>query len=175
MKDGFFVAPDDGLERRSDLQAGDPYYASSVDNNNPADTSTRGSPELGKFYERAEVGTTINAQLWRNVNYLSHDWKEEEILSSWKYITTRRGEDPNSARLENACWRTWTKYKNNLKTMSPETLNWLKDSDEDYPEEKEHIRYHTAEAIVNIILPRAGNPSGPGEAERQPAIKRAFL
>ncbi|WKT53659.1 hypothetical protein QSH57_004243 [Fusarium oxysporum f. sp. vasinfectum] len=74
--------------------------------------------------------------------------------------------------------------------MRPETLNWLKDSDASwlygpvqpgaskvyyYLEEKEHIRYHTAEAIVNIILPQAGNPSGPGEAERQPAIKRAFL
>ncbi|KAH7472018.1 hypothetical protein FOMA001_g13327 [Fusarium oxysporum f. sp. matthiolae] len=129
QKDGFFVAPDDGLERRPDLKAGDSYYASSVDNDNPAGTSTRGSPELGKFHERAEVDTAINAQPWRNIDYLSHDWKEEEILSSWKYITTRRGEDPNSARLENACWRTWTKYKNNLKTMSPETLNWLKDSD----------------------------------------------
>ncbi|RKL04143.1 hypothetical protein BFJ70_g17218 [Fusarium oxysporum] len=50
-------------------------------------------------------------------------------MLSWKYVTSRRGEDPNSARLENACWRTWTKYKNNLKTVSPETLNWLKDSD----------------------------------------------
>ncbi|KAF4434526.1 hypothetical protein F53441_13687 [Fusarium austroafricanum] len=129
QKDGFFVAPDDGLERRPDLKAGDSYYASSVDNDNPADTSTRGSPELGKFHERAEVDTAINAQPWRNVDYLSHDWKEEEILSSWKYITTRPGEDPNSARLENACWRIWTKYKNNLKTVSPKTLNWLKDSD----------------------------------------------
>ncbi|KAK7583616.1 hypothetical protein V3481_012900 [Fusarium oxysporum f. sp. vasinfectum] len=46
---------------------------------------------------------------------------------------------------------------------------------EDYPEEKEHITYHTAEAIVNIILTPAGSPSGPGEAERQPATKRAFL
>ncbi|KAK2122256.1 hypothetical protein NOF04DRAFT_1374339 [Fusarium oxysporum II5] len=129
QKDGVFVAPDDSLERRPDLKADDSYYASCVDNDNPADTSTRRSPELGKSHKRAEVDTTINAQTWRNVDYLSHDWKEEEILSSWKYITTRRGEDPNRARLKNACWRTWTKYKNNLKTMPPETLNWLKDSD----------------------------------------------
>ncbi|KAK2468765.1 hypothetical protein H9L39_19692 [Fusarium oxysporum f. sp. albedinis] len=129
QKDGVFVAPDDSLERRPDLKAGDSYYASSADNDNPADTSTRRSPELGKSHERAEVDTAINAQTWRNIDYLSHDWKEEEILSSWKYITTRRGEDPNRARLKNACWRSWTKYKNNLKTMPPETLNWLKDSD----------------------------------------------
>ncbi|KAH7205324.1 hypothetical protein BKA60DRAFT_498064 [Fusarium oxysporum] len=129
QKDGFFLAPDDGLERRTDLKAGDSYYASSVDNDNPAGTSTWGSPELGKFHERGEVDTAIGAQPWRNIDYLSHNWKEEEILSSWKYITTHRGEDPNSARLENACWRTWTKYKNNLKTVSPKALNWLKDSD----------------------------------------------
>ncbi|KAH7186934.1 hypothetical protein BKA60DRAFT_588024 [Fusarium oxysporum] len=117
QKDGFFVAPDDGLERRPDLKAGDSYYASS------------GSPELGKFHERAEVSTAIDAQPWRNIGYLSHSWKEEEIMLSWKYVTSRRGEDPNSARLENACWRTWTKYKNNLKTVSPETLNWQKNSE----------------------------------------------
>ncbi|KAJ4017472.1 protein phosphatase regulator [Fusarium oxysporum] len=129
QKDGVFVAPDDSLERRLDLKAGDWYYASSVDNDNPADRSTRRSPELGKSHERAEVDTVINAKPWRNVDYLSHDWKEEEILSSWKYITTRRDEDPNSTRLKNAYWRIWTKYKNNLKTMPPEALNWLKDSD----------------------------------------------
>ncbi|EXM13449.1 hypothetical protein V3481_012899 [Fusarium oxysporum f. sp. vasinfectum] len=55
------VAPDDSLERRPDLKVGDSYYASSVDNDNPADTSTRRSPELGKFHERAEVDTAINA------------------------------------------------------------------------------------------------------------------
>ncbi|WKT43848.1 Nitrogen regulatory protein areA, GATA-like domain [Fusarium oxysporum f. sp. vasinfectum] len=176
QKDGVFVAPDDSLERRLDLKAGDSYYASSVDNDNPADRSTRRSPELGKSHERAEVDTVINAKPWRNVDYLSHDWKEEEILSSWKYITTRRDEDPNSTRFKNAYWRIWTKYKNNLKTMPPEALNWLKDSDASwlygpvqqgaskiyyYPEEKEHIRYHTAEAIVNIILTPACSPSGP--------------
>jgi hypothetical protein len=124
LKDGFFVAQDGGLERRPDLKAGDSCSASPVDKDNPADTSTRGSPELGEFQERAEDDTAINAQPWRNVDYLSHDWKEEDIWSSWKYITTRRGEHLNNSRLENACWRTWTKCKNNLKTVSPETINW---------------------------------------------------
>jgi hypothetical protein len=124
LKHSFFVAQDDGLERRLDLKAGDSYNATSVDNDNPADTSTGGSPELGEFHERAEDDTAIKAQPWRNVDYLSHDWKEADIWSSWKYITSRREEHPNNARLENASWRTWTKYKNNLKTVSPETLNW---------------------------------------------------
>jgi hypothetical protein len=37
----------------------------------------------------------------------------------------RRGELPNSIRLENAVWRAWVKAKNNLKTISPETLDWF--------------------------------------------------
>ena len=65
----------------------------------------------------------------RHVDYLSHDWKEEDIWSSWSYVVHRRKEINNSTRLENASWRTWTKSKNALKTISPESLNWLKDCD----------------------------------------------
>jgi hypothetical protein len=124
LKDRILASRADGLERLPDLKAGDSYNASPVANDNLADTSTGGSPELGEFHERAKDDTAVNAQLWRNADYLSHDWKEEDIWSSWKYITSRRGEHPNSIRLENACWRTWTKYKNKLKTVSPKTLNW---------------------------------------------------
>lgn len=74
--------------------------------------------------------TAVGAQPTRHVDYLSHDWKEEDIWSSWKHIISNRdGFGGNSARLENASWRTWIKAKNNLKTVSPETLNWLKDCD----------------------------------------------
>lgn len=124
LKGNFFVALDDSLEPGPNLMAGDSYSVSPVDYDDPADTSTPGTPELREFHERAEDDSAINAQPWRNVDYLSHDWKEEDIWSSWKYITSCRGESPKSARLENASWRTWTKYKNNLKTVSPETLNW---------------------------------------------------
>ncbi|KAI5789134.1 hypothetical protein EDC01DRAFT_616914 [Geopyxis carbonaria] len=65
----------------------------------------------------------------RHVDYLSHDWKEEDIWASWRYMVTKRKVYSNSARLENASWRTWTKKKYNLKTVSPEKLNWLKDCD----------------------------------------------
>lgn len=65
----------------------------------------------------------------RHVDYLSHQWQEEDIWSSWRYIVHRRKDINNSTRLENASWRTWTKAKDNLKTVSPESLNWLKDCD----------------------------------------------
>ncbi|KAL8709261.1 MAG: hypothetical protein Q9220_006004 [cf. Caloplaca sp. 1 TL-2023] len=65
----------------------------------------------------------------RHVDYLSHNWKEEDIWSSWKHITARRKAYTNSNRLENASWRTWAKSKYQLKTVSPETLNWMKDHD----------------------------------------------
>lgn len=65
----------------------------------------------------------------RHVDYLSHNWKEEDIWSSWRHIVTKRKSYSNSTRLENASWRTWAKSRNRLKTVSPETLNWMKDHD----------------------------------------------
>ncbi|GAA5835678.1 hypothetical protein JCM11251_002995 [Rhodosporidiobolus azoricus] len=63
------------------------------------------------------------------VDYLSHDWAEDDVWTSWKAMTRHKAEIANGVRLENASWRTWAKQRGNLKTVSPETLNWLKDSD----------------------------------------------
>ncbi|KAL5326343.1 hypothetical protein ACEPPN_004027 [Leptodophora sp. 'Broadleaf-Isolate-01'] len=72
--------------------------------------------------EHAEDDTAVRIQPLRNVDYLSHNWREEDIWSSRKHIIRNRKAYNNSARLENASWRTWTKSK----TVSPESLNWLK-------------------------------------------------
>ncbi|KAL9601387.1 MAG: hypothetical protein Q9219_002563 [cf. Caloplaca sp. 3 TL-2023] len=71
----------------------------------------------------------LNDEPTRHVDYLSHNWKEEDIWSSWKHVVARRQSYSNSTRLENASWRTWAKSKYRLKTVSPETLNWMKDHD----------------------------------------------
>ncbi|OAX39612.1 hypothetical protein K503DRAFT_799510 [Rhizopogon vinicolor AM-OR11-026] len=63
------------------------------------------------------------------VDYLSHEWREEDVWRSWRNMTRLKNEIANGIRLENASWRTWWKQRNNLSTVSPETLNWLKDSD----------------------------------------------
>ena len=66
----------------------------------------------------------VKEQPSRQVDYLSHEWREEDIWSSWRHIVARRRTYGNHSRLENASWRTWTKQKYGLKTVSPETLNW---------------------------------------------------
>ena len=58
------------------------------------------------------------------VDYLSHDWQEEDVWRSWRNMTRQKNEITNGIRLENASWRTWWKQRNKLKTVSPETLNW---------------------------------------------------
>lgn len=63
------------------------------------------------------------------VDYLSHNWTEEDVWASWRNMTRHKHEIANGVRLENASWRTWNKQRNKLRTISPETLNWLKDSD----------------------------------------------
>ncbi|RCI11494.1 hypothetical protein L249_7236 [Ophiocordyceps polyrhachis-furcata BCC 54312] len=89
------------------------------------------APDTPVRIEHAQDDCAATNKPSRQVDYLSHDWTEEDIWSSWRYVISKRGsqEFPNCQRLENACWRTWSKVKNGLKTISPEELNWLKDCD----------------------------------------------
>ncbi|KAI9282906.1 hypothetical protein BC943DRAFT_295666 [Umbelopsis sp. AD052] len=63
------------------------------------------------------------------VDYLSYKFDEMDLAASWRVMTKQKKSVVNGIRLENASWRTWAKQKGNLKTVSPQTLNWLKDSD----------------------------------------------
>lgn len=125
-----FYDPED-LEPPTSPKTGDSYTVSPVElDNEETNTSRPGTPEY-TFNVDAPVqdDTAVESQPTRHVDYLSHEWREEDIWSSWRYIVSRRSEVANSARLENASWRTWTKAKHNLQTVSPEALNWLKDCD----------------------------------------------
>ena len=73
---------------------------------------------------RPEDDIAVCIQPSRHVDYLSHDWSEEEVWSSYKFIVSRRKIIPNSERLENASWRSWEKSRRNLKTVSCETVKW---------------------------------------------------
>ncbi|PTB44715.1 hypothetical protein M441DRAFT_132363 [Trichoderma asperellum CBS 433.97] len=85
--------------------------------------------ESADIIEQTKDDTAASTRPRQNVDYLSHDWNKEDIWSCWRYIISNRDEFANSARLENASWRNWVKVKNNLKTISPDELNWLKDYD----------------------------------------------
>lgn len=118
-------SPDDNLEAPPSPKTGD-SYTPSPDFDSVIDTP---KPDVPEIPEHAEDDTAVSIRPSKQVDYLSHEWREEDIWSSWRYIVNRRGEFPNSERLENASWRTWMKSKNNLRTVPPETLNWLKDCD----------------------------------------------
>lgn len=113
--------PDDNLEPPPSPKTGDSYTVSPTE---PEGSSAISGPDTPDVTEHAEDDTAVSSRPSRQVDYLSHDWKEEDIWSSWRYIISKRGEFANSARLENASWRTWMKARNNLKTISPEELNW---------------------------------------------------
>lgn len=68
--------------------------------------------------------TAIREEPSQHVDYLSHNWREEDIWASWRHIVSQRRVYGQKSRLENASWRTWAKSKYRLKTISPETLNW---------------------------------------------------
>jgi hypothetical protein len=109
------------LEPPASLWIGDSYAPSPTPNNSSTNLLT---PESSDSFEYAKDDIAVRKQPSRNVDYLSHDWKEEDIWSSWKHVVLGRTVYNNSTRLENASWRAWTKSRNRLKTVSPESLNW---------------------------------------------------
>ena len=117
---GYYGQVED-LEPPASPRTGDSYTVSPTSNTESTNVSRPDSPDP---IEHAEDDTAVRTQPSRHVDYLSHNWKEEDIWSSWKLIVSKRKAYNNSARLENASWRTWIKSKNKLKTVSPETLNW---------------------------------------------------
>ena len=92
------------------------------------------SPDTLKCREHAADDTTLVLRPLRQVDYLSHDWSEENVWTSWRHAVNRkkrlrrkavrRKEFVVAARLENASWRAWIKAKNNLRVVSPGTLDW---------------------------------------------------
>ncbi|KAI1105254.1 hypothetical protein F4804DRAFT_350999 [Jackrogersella minutella] len=121
-----YFGPIEDLEPPPSPRTGDSYTVSPTDPDTSVTTSRPGSPDT---LERAEDDTAVEHHPTHHVDYLSHDWREEDIWSSWRYIVSKRREYSNGVRLENASWRTWMKAKYKLKTVTPETLNWLKDCD----------------------------------------------
>ncbi|KAI0877618.1 hypothetical protein GGS24DRAFT_107039 [Hypoxylon argillaceum] len=122
----YFMLDDlEDIEPSLSPRIGDSHTVSPADDAS-AGTSRPGSPVPP---EHAEDDTALKHRPTQHVDYLSHNWREEDIWSSWRYIISKRGEFANAPRLENASWRTWMKAKYGLKTVSPETLNWLKDCD----------------------------------------------
>ncbi|EGU72452.1 hypothetical protein HZS61_011369 [Fusarium oxysporum f. sp. conglutinans] len=125
----FYVHPeidlDDGLETPSSSRSGDSYTASPADHASLEASNGTSRPGTPDHCEHTKDDMAISNRPSRHVDYLSRNWREEDIWSSWRYIVMRRGDLPNSVRLENAAWRTWIKAKDNLKTISPETLDWF--------------------------------------------------
>lgn len=92
----------------------------------------------GEIHVGARDDFALNIQPFRNVNYLTHDWCEEDIPSTWRYVVSRRADWAETAtrrksiwkpfnnipRYENALWRSWAQRRFQLETVSPDTINW---------------------------------------------------
>lgn len=111
------------------------------------------------------------AEPLRHVDYLLHKWDVSDISKSWRYVILRRKDVANAARLENASWRTWAQRRSNLKTISPEEVNWSKESDVTWlygpimdDEEHEPDDQKTFSTTTNAVagdISIARKPSGP--------------
>lgn len=122
----FFDGPD-YVDLQEDLEPSSPSaplstnsrYAPTPEDNGISETSGLASREALVRDDNA-----INGEPTAQVDYLSYDWEEQDIWSSWRYIVSKREKFGSSARLENASWRAWTKVKYHLRTVSPESISW---------------------------------------------------
>lgn len=121
---------DGGSMEKDDYYNRDPQV---YENLHEQSTSVSPPPADNDTYFIPQDDNDVVVEPERHVDYLSHHWKESEISNSWKYIILKKKKRDvdlvNAARLENASWRTWAKARNHLRTVSPEILNWSKDSD----------------------------------------------
>ncbi|KAH8103954.1 hypothetical protein BXZ70DRAFT_674671 [Cristinia sonorae] len=107
------------------------------------------------------------------VDYLSHEWREEDVWQSWRHMTRQKNAVANGTRLENASWRTWWKQRNKLKTISPETLNWLKDSDVTWLYGPLHIGSDWIKPVEHPPVHIRKNSISNGEASRSATISHS--
>ncbi|KAI0288453.1 hypothetical protein BC826DRAFT_915857 [Russula brevipes] len=107
--------------------------------------------------------SSLSTQPRGQVDYLSHEWREEDVWRSWRNMTRQKNEIANGVRLENASWRTWWKQRNKLKTVSPETLNWLKDSDVTWL----YGPLHTAVDWEPTHQPKSDSPTAERQSDSQ--------
>lgn len=83
-------------------------------------------PAQPEHVERAEDDTALLATPSKHVDFLSHEWTEDELFATWKYLKAKSSRKVynNSTRLINASWRLWMKERYQLETTEPKTINW---------------------------------------------------
>ena len=119
------IDPDDHPESSLCLQNCDCCRVSLRDFVSSETSNVSLGPTIPSMHRHSKDDIAISSGPLRQVDYLSHNWEEEDIRSSWRYIVIGRGTLLDDVRLENAAWRTWAKVKNSLKTIPPEALNWF--------------------------------------------------
>jgi hypothetical protein len=92
---------------------------------------TKSVPEtqLSKKSSKLERDTTqddaaVTKRPSRNVDYFSHNWQEDDLVASWRYIICNRPTLNTFSRLENIAWRSWTKIRSRLRTHVLESEEW---------------------------------------------------
>lgn len=138
-----------GQGSRGDVPHSSPAYGDDSSEETPETTTTDTTQSESPLpTPTVSDDSAVKNDPSRQVDFLSHEWREEDIWASWRHIVSQRktlyGErsryvahvlhdtldlcDGHQSdqlnRLENASWRTWAKAKFDLRTVSPERLNW---------------------------------------------------
>lgn len=103
-------------------------FPSYADFNDEGNTFLIKNSRAGQEKNEESHETRDDIAIWphpsRHVDYLSHDWREEEIWATWKHLRSGRKVCNEVERLENASRRAWTKVMLKRKAVDPKTFDW---------------------------------------------------
>lgn len=107
-----------------------------------------------------------------HVDYLAHDWPEEDLWASWKFIQSHRTAYDNSRRLENASWRSWAKIRSNLKTCEPSTVGWEKEHDTTWLFGPLHKETSSIYRMDSDLVPKLTRSLSYADVDLKPILKQ---
>jgi hypothetical protein len=76
------------------------------------------------IFAEDDISLHASVQPAHCVDYLAHEWKTDDLWTSYKHVHSHRISLRASKRLENALWRVWWRDYQGLKRVDPEVIHW---------------------------------------------------
>lgn len=76
------------------------------------------------IFAEDDISLHSSSQPAHCVDYLAHEWKTDDLWTSYKHVHSHREGIRASKRLENALWRVWWRDNQGLKRIGPDAIHW---------------------------------------------------
>ena len=77
------------------------------------------------IFAEDDISLHTSSQPAHCVDYLAHEWKTDDLWTSYKHVHSHRDGIRASKRLENALWRVWWRDSHSIQRLDPEVIHWF--------------------------------------------------